>query len=104
MVGQELEHLAHIVDAAVMKIAINIVGHRDRDGAVGGQLRVQPFGAGEADQVLAPLPGGLDPRTGERYQGPTVRISFELPNPGAKRVRFRIPPQAGERVDRSADR
>jgi len=30
-----------------------------------------------------------------------TRISFELPNAGAKRVRFRIPPQEGERVDRN---
>ena len=32
-----------------------------------------------ADVAVFPLPGGMDPRTGERYQGPTVRISFELP-------------------------
>jgi uncharacterized membrane protein len=30
-----------------------------------------------------------------------TRLSFELPNAGPKRVRFRIPPQAGERVDRN---
>jgi uncharacterized membrane protein len=30
-----------------------------------------------------------------------TRIAFELPNAGAKRVRFRIPPQPGERVDRN---
>jgi hypothetical protein len=30
-----------------------------------------------------------------------TRIAFELPNPGPKRVRFRIPPQPGERVDRN---
>lgn len=35
--------------------------------------------ATSADVAVFPSPGGLDPRTGERYQGPTVRISFELP-------------------------
>jgi uncharacterized membrane protein len=30
-----------------------------------------------------------------------TRISFELPNAGPKRVRLRIPPQEGERVDRN---
>lgn len=35
--------------------------------------------ATSADVAVFPLPGGVDPRTGERYQGPTVRISFELP-------------------------
>ena len=32
-----------------------------------------------ADVTVFPLPGAVDPRSGERYQGPTVRISFELP-------------------------
>lgn len=30
-----------------------------------------------------------------------TRIAFELPDAGAKRVRFRIPPQPGERVERN---
>lgn len=35
--------------------------------------------ASAADVAVFAAPGGLDPRTGERYEGPTVRIAFELP-------------------------
>lgn len=33
-----------------------------------------------------------------------ARIGFQLENPGARRIRFRIPPQEGERVDRNNER
>ena len=35
--------------------------------------------ASSADVAVFPISGGVDPRTGERYQGPTVRIWLELP-------------------------
>lgn len=35
--------------------------------------------AAAADVAVFPGPGGIDPRTGERYVGPTVRIAFALP-------------------------
>ena len=35
--------------------------------------------AASADVAVFRAPGGLDPRSGARYEGPTVRIAFELP-------------------------
>lgn len=35
--------------------------------------------ASAADVAVFPLAGSVDPRTGERYEGPTVRIAFDLP-------------------------
>lgn len=35
--------------------------------------------ASAAEVAVFPVSGGQDPRTGERYEGPTVRLAFELP-------------------------
>ena len=35
--------------------------------------------AASADVAVFPSAGGVDPRSGARYEGPTVRIAFELP-------------------------
>lgn len=64
------------VDAAAIArqhLALNLV-------PLAGSLADSPDRiASAADVAVFPAPGGQDPRTGERYEGPTVRIAFELP-------------------------
>lgn len=60
-------------DVARQYLALNL-------GPLAGSLAESPDKiATSADIAAFPVAGGLDPRTGERYQGPTVRIFFELP-------------------------
>jgi hypothetical protein len=60
-------------DVAREHLALNL-------GPIAGSLADAPDRiAAAADVAVFASPGGVDPRTGERYEGPTVRIAFDLP-------------------------
>jgi len=62
--------------------------------------RTVPLVVEDQSRILATqdvtLPGGGEPAV--------VRVRFELAEPGLRRIRFRVPPQEGERVDRNNER
>ncbi|MGH2378831.1 MAG: pilus assembly protein TadG-related protein [Candidatus Limnocylindria bacterium] len=64
---------ADAASVARQHLALNLAPLADRLARSPDQI------ATSADVAVFPSGGGLDPRTGERYEGPTVRIELELP-------------------------